>query len=110
MSLLGCALVLLAACCHAIWNFCVKKLNSGPELIWLFSFCSIAIYLPVAVAIFISNPIVIDLRTSIFVVGSVMLLLVISFFFNMDTVKGICLLCTRLQEPLVRYFLPRLQF
>ncbi len=73
MSLLGFALVLLAACCHAIWNFCVKKLNSGPELIWLFSFCSIAIYLPVAVAIFIANPIVIDFRTAIFVVGSVML-------------------------------------
>jgi drug/metabolite transporter (DMT)-like permease len=73
MSLLGFSLVFIAACCHAIWNFCVKKLNSGPELIWLFSLCSVIIYLPVAVVISCSNSLAIDPRTSLFVVGSVIL-------------------------------------
>ena len=48
MSALGFALVLAAAFCHATWNFFVKRINAGAELIWLSSMCSVIIYLPLA--------------------------------------------------------------
>ncbi|MCL6283896.1 DMT family transporter [Ruegeria sp. 2012CJ41-6] len=48
MSVLGLALVLTAAVCHATWNFFVKRLNAGAELVWLFSVVSAVIYLPLA--------------------------------------------------------------
>ena len=49
MTTLALALVLTAAFCHATWNFLVKRINSGPELVWLFSVISVLLYLPVAV-------------------------------------------------------------
>ncbi|WP_111734942.1 DMT family transporter [Roseovarius amoyensis] len=49
MSLAGFALVLAAAFCHATWNFFVKRINGGAELIWLFSLFTVLIYLPLAV-------------------------------------------------------------
>ena len=49
MSALGFALVLAAAFCHAVWNFFVKRIQAGAELVWLFSFCSVILYLPLAV-------------------------------------------------------------
>lgn len=52
MSALGLTLVLVAAFCHATWNFFVKRLNGGPELIWLFSVVSSVIYLPLALGAF----------------------------------------------------------
>ena len=51
MSLFALTLVLAAACCHATWNFLVKRINGGPELVWLFSALSLVLYLPVAIAI-----------------------------------------------------------
>ncbi len=51
MSFSGLALVLTAAFCHATWNFQVKRIGGGAELIWLFSVVSVLIYLPVAIAI-----------------------------------------------------------
>lgn len=48
MTLLGLGLVLAAAACHATWNYFVKRIDGGPELIWLFSVLSVAIYLPLA--------------------------------------------------------------
>ncbi len=53
MPLSGLALVLVAAFCHATWNFFVKRINGGVELIWLFSVISIIVYLPLAVWILI---------------------------------------------------------
>ena len=44
------ALVLAAAVCHATWNYLVKRVNGGPELVWLFSFLAALLYLPLAVA------------------------------------------------------------
>lgn len=73
MSFYGFFLVLLAACCHATWNFCVKKINGGPELIWLFSLCSIIIYLPIAFIIVGTNPVPVEPRTLFFIVGSILL-------------------------------------
>jgi len=49
MSPLGFALILAAAFCHATWNFFVKRINAGPELIWLFSVLSVLIYSPLAI-------------------------------------------------------------
>jgi drug/metabolite transporter (DMT)-like permease len=49
MTTLGFLLVITAAFCHAIWNFQVKRLAAGPELVWLFSLVSLIIYAPLAV-------------------------------------------------------------
>lgn len=49
MSVFGFSLVLAAAFCHATWNYFVKRLNAGPELIWLFSVVGLVLYAPAAV-------------------------------------------------------------
>ena len=49
MSATGLALVLTAALCHTIWNYFVKRINGGPELIWLFSTITLIVYLPLAI-------------------------------------------------------------
>ena len=46
MTLTALLLVLMAAFCHATWNFYVKRIGGGPELIWLISFLSNIFYLP----------------------------------------------------------------
>lgn len=48
MTLFGFGLVLIAAILHASWNFLVKRIQAGPELVWLFSALSTLIYLPAA--------------------------------------------------------------
>lgn len=55
MTLLALCLVLAAACCHATWNFLVKRINGGPELVWLFSVIAMVIYLPVAVWVYLGT-------------------------------------------------------
>ncbi|MBB4301187.1 drug/metabolite transporter (DMT)-like permease [Rhodobium orientis] len=69
MTPLGFALVLAAALCHATWNFFVKRINGGPELIWLFSVLSVALYLPLAVAIWVRSA-AFDLTQLSFIAGS----------------------------------------
>ena len=69
MSFLGFALVLTAAFCHATWNYFVKRINAGPELVWLFSTISILIYLPFAIY-FGSTAAIFDLNQVAFIVGS----------------------------------------
>ena len=49
MTLFGFSLVIFAAICHASWNFLVKRINAGPELVFLFSALSVIIYLPAAI-------------------------------------------------------------
>lgn len=56
MTVFGFSLVLAAAFCHATWNLLVKRLNGGPELIWLFSACSTVIYAPFAVWFWLALP------------------------------------------------------
>lgn len=55
MPLSGLLLVLIAAFCHAAWNFFVKRINGGPELIWLFSVISTLIYLPFTLWVVIAD-------------------------------------------------------
>ena len=58
MSLTGLALVLAAALCHATWNFFVKRIGGGAELIWLFSVVAVLVYLPMAVwIVVVQNPV-----------------------------------------------------
>ena len=73
MSFFGLSLVLAAACCHATWNFFVKRINGGPELVWLFSVISVVIYLPVALFILITERPVLGLFEFAFVAGSAVL-------------------------------------
>jgi len=70
MSVLGFFLVIAAAFCHAIWNFFIKKLNGGPELVWLFSAVSALIYLPFALYILISQKPVFGPWEILFMAGS----------------------------------------
>ncbi|PLX37714.1 MAG: hypothetical protein C0606_05390 [Hyphomicrobiales bacterium] len=73
MSLFGFALVLAAAFCHATWNFFVKRINAGPELVWLFSAVTVVVYLPVAiVAVVIERP-AFDTMQIVFILGSAVL-------------------------------------
>ena len=53
MTYFALALVLTAAVCHATWNLLVKRIDGGPELVWLFSVISMVLYLPVAVAVYL---------------------------------------------------------
>ena len=73
MSLAGLALVLAAAICHATWNFFVKRINGGAELLWLFSILSVAIYLPVALWILVVQQPVFGTWQLVFIAGSAVL-------------------------------------
>ncbi|MEZ5715151.1 MAG: DMT family transporter [Paracoccaceae bacterium] len=48
MTLFGFSLVIFAAVCHATWNFLVKRIKAGPELVFLFSAMATLVYLPLA--------------------------------------------------------------
>lgn len=69
MSVLSLLLVIAAAVCHATWNFCIKRINGGPELIWLFSALSVLIYGPIAIWILLDTPAQSPLAWT-FVIGS----------------------------------------
>lgn len=73
MSALGFALVLAAACCHSAWNFLVKRVGGGPELVWLFSFASVVIYLPLAAAVWWLESPTFGVREWLFILGSAVL-------------------------------------
>lgn len=70
MTFFGFALVLTAAFCHATWNFFIKRINGGPELIWLFSIISVVIYLPIALYILIFQRPVFGFLEVLFIAGS----------------------------------------
>ena len=73
MTLFALALVLAAACCHATWNLLVKRVNGGPELVWLFSVISAGLYLPVAIGVYIIEKPAFGWRETGFCVASVLL-------------------------------------
>ena len=70
MSLLGMTLVLAAACCHAGWNFLVKRINGGAELVWLFSLLSVVLYFPLAAYLLVARAMVFDAAQAVFIAGS----------------------------------------
>lgn len=73
MTYLGLVLVLAAAFSHATWNFLVKRINGGPELVWLFSVFSVLIYLPVAIGVIVVQRPVLGRYEIAFYVGSALL-------------------------------------
>ena len=73
MTVFGLLLVLGAAICHATWNFFVKRIGGGPELIWLFSVVSVALYLPLAVYVFADQRQAFGLWQVAYTVGSALL-------------------------------------
>lgn len=70
MTVFGFGLVFAAAFCHATWNFYVKRINGGPELVWLFSVLSVALYLPVAAYIFMTTAASFGPPQIVFIAGS----------------------------------------
>lgn len=73
MTLAGLLLVLVAAVCHATWNIFVKRINGGPELIWLFSVVAVVIYAPMAAWVIVVEQPEFNLWQIGFVLGSVAL-------------------------------------
>lgn len=73
MTLTGIFLVLIAAVCHAIWNFYVKRINGGPELIWLFSLVAVILYFPMAAWILLVEKPTFSAMALLFIVGSTIL-------------------------------------
>ena len=72
MSTLGFALVLTAAICHATWNFLIKRIQGGVELVWLFSAISVVVYLPLASVVYASSA-ALNLAQLGFIIGSALL-------------------------------------
>lgn len=70
MSLFGFSLVLAAALCHAAWNFQLKKINGGPELVWLVSVLVAVLYLPFAIGLLAAGKLAFGFRESVFILGT----------------------------------------
>lgn len=88
MTVFGFVLVLAAAFCHATWNFFVKRINGGPELVWLFSFLSLLIYLPAAAYVFVTEKPDFGFWESLFIAGSAILHLGYSLLLQTGYRKG----------------------
>ena len=73
MTYFALALVRSAALCHATWNLLVKKINGGPELVWLFSAISVFLYLPVAIAVYVIEQPVLGSKEIVFCIVSALL-------------------------------------
>ncbi|MDD9905682.1 MAG: DMT family transporter [Rhodospirillaceae bacterium] len=73
MTYFALALVLSAALCHATWNLLVKKIDGGPELVWLFSAISVLLYLPVAIAVYVIEQPVLGSKEIVFCIVSALL-------------------------------------
>jgi drug/metabolite transporter (DMT)-like permease len=83
MSLSALLIVLLAAGFHATWNFLIKKLNGGPELIWLFSVVSLVLYFPVLLYFLVAVEMAFGVTETVLVLGSGLLHL--SYFLLLQT-------------------------
>ncbi|TLP48156.1 hypothetical protein FDK21_00340 [Cohaesibacter sp. CAU 1516] len=70
MSITGFALILTAAFCHATWNVLIKRINGGPELIWLFSTVTVILYFPLALWILLVERPQLDAMTFLLILGS----------------------------------------
>ncbi|MCB1511249.1 MAG: EamA family transporter [Hyphomicrobiaceae bacterium] len=73
MTLAGFALVVAAAFCHATWNFYVKRINAGPELVWLFSAVTVVIYAPLAIYVLATQDNQFNGQQLLFIFGSMVL-------------------------------------
>jgi drug/metabolite transporter (DMT)-like permease len=76
LTLAGFLLVFAAALCHAGWNFLMKRVGGGLELIWLFSAMSAVIYFPLAAWVFVGATQSLTQTQWLFIAGSTTLHLV----------------------------------
>ena len=53
MSTLALALVLSSALVHATWNWLAKRASGGPAFVWLFAVLEVALYAPLAAAVWL---------------------------------------------------------
>jgi drug/metabolite transporter (DMT)-like permease len=56
--------------CHATWNYFVKRINGGAELVWLFSVLSVVLYLPIALYVLVTEAPKFGSTQLLFIVGS----------------------------------------
>lgn len=73
MPISGFLLVITAAFCHATWNVLVKRINGGPELIWLFSTVACILYAPLVIWVLVVDAPSFDLVSVGFILGSALL-------------------------------------
>jgi drug/metabolite transporter (DMT)-like permease len=104
MTIGGLLLVLAAAVCHATWNYFVKRLNAGPELVWLFSVVTVVLYLPLA-AWFGARVAEFGATELLFIAGSTLLHL--AYFLLLQTGTGTCHSSTRSRVRPARCCRPR---
>ncbi len=88
MTLTAFLLVLAAAFCHATWNLCVKRINGGAELVWLFSIISCVLYLPATIYVIVTQKPHFGWLEFGFVVGSSLLHLGYFMFLQAGYRKG----------------------
>lgn len=88
MTLTAFLLVLAAAVCHATWNLCVKRINGGAELVWLFSIISCVLYLPATIYVIVTQKPHFGWLEFGFVVGSSLLHLGYFLFLQAGYRKG----------------------
>ena len=66
-------LVIVAAFCHAIWNFLAKKVCGGTTFIWLFTSLSLLIYFPILLWTLFTSQVEFGIYQIAFIVGSAVL-------------------------------------
>ena len=88
MPISALALVLTAAVCHATWNYFVKRINGGPELLWLFSAVASLVYMPLVIWIVAVERPVLEAEHYLFMLGSALLHLAYFTLLQMGYRKG----------------------
>jgi len=83
MSLTALLIIVVAAALHATWNFLIKKLDGGPELIWMFSVLSVILYFPALVYLLFTGEMTFSTKAIVFMCGSGVLHL--SYFLLLQT-------------------------
>ncbi|HEX9157561.1 MAG TPA: DMT family transporter [Syntrophales bacterium] len=67
------ALILVAAFIHASWNFLAKRVGGGAVFVWLFAALSAAVYLPIALGVYLWQRPHIGGIEALFLLGSAVL-------------------------------------
>ncbi|MGE5843935.1 MAG: EamA family transporter, partial [Syntrophaceae bacterium] len=73
MTGLALALILAAAFIHASWNLLAKRVGGGAVFVWLFAALSAAIYLPIALGVYLWQSPHIGGIEALFLLGSAVL-------------------------------------
>jgi len=88
MTVFGFLLVLAAALSHATWNFLLKRVNGGAELVWLFSMMTAVLYLPAVIAVLATEDRHLGPEQALFIIGSALLHLAYFLLLQVGYRKG----------------------